>query len=142
MICGASVAALGHDYDANDVCTRCSDIKGATIHNFTESGLTSTFFTFTSCNKATNKGSVTYNGLTLTTCLKMESSTNVSFTLAESKTLTLVFGGDTAAAEKNVKIDGIEMKTDSNGILTVVLEAGDHTITKGDGINLFYMFVK
>ena len=55
--------------------------KAATeyIHNFTESGKNSNFYTITG-NLSTGKGTVTYNGLSLTQCLKLESATNISFT--------------------------------------------------------------
>lgn len=107
-------------------------------HNFGTDGKVSTFYTITG-NLATGKGEVTYNGLTISQCLKMESSTNVSFTASKSGTLTLVFGGTTAAAGKRVKIDGTVYTTDSNGIVTVDLLPGAHAVTKSDSINLFYM---
>ena len=111
---------------------------GAYIHNFTESGKDSQFFKI-SGNLSSSKGDVTYNGLTLTQCLKIESSTNISFTAPEKGTLILVFGGNTNASGKTVVIDGTKSTIDSTEILTLEIEAGDHTITKGDSINLFYM---
>lgn len=107
-------------------------------HNFGTDGNNSTFYTIAG-SLSTSKGDVTYNGLTISQCLKMESATNVSFTASKSGTLTLVFGGTTAAAGKTVKIDGTEYIADSNGIVTADLSAGAHTVTKGDAINLFYM---
>ncbi|HQF48354.1 MAG TPA: pectate lyase, partial [Flavobacterium alvei] len=59
------------------------------IHNFTASGLSSTFYTI-SGNLSTTKGTVTYDGLTLTQCLKMESATTITFTTTQASTLTLV----------------------------------------------------
>lgn len=111
---------------------------GGVSHNFTENGTSSTFYTITG-NLSTAKGTVTYNGLTLTQCLKMESSTSITFNSASAGTLTLVLGGDTAASGKTVKIDGTGYTADSNGIVTVDVESGAHTITKGDSINLYYM---
>lgn len=105
---------------------------GDYIHNFTENGTSSTFYTI-SGNLSTSKGTVSYNGLTLTQCLKMESATTIDFN--GSGTLTLVF----AEAGKTVKVDGTKYTTDTNGIVTVDLSAGNHQITKGDSINLFYM---
>ena len=105
-------------------------------HNFTENGKTSDFYTITG-NLSTTKGSVTYNNLTLTQCLKMESSTSITFSGAG--VLTLVFGGTTSGANKAVAIDGIEYTTDENGILTLTLSGGSHEISKGETINLFYM---
>ncbi len=105
---------------------------GSYVQNFTESGTSSSFFTI-SGNLSTSKGTVTYNGLTLTQCLKLESSTSITF--SGSGTLTLVL----SEAGKGVKIDGTEYTTDSNGIITAALSSGSHTITKGDSANLFYM---
>ena len=108
------------------------------VQNFTESGMTSNFYTITG-STSTSKGSVTYNGLTLTTCLKMESRTNISFTAPSAGKLTLVFGGTTAASGKSVKINGTEAKVGSDGTVTVDVAKGAVTVTKGDAINLFYM---
>ena len=105
---------------------------GDYVHNFTENDKSSTFYTING-NTSTSKGTVTYNGLTLTRCLKMESATTIDFN--GSGTLTLVF----AEAGKTVKVDGTKYTTDANGIATVELAAGNHQITKGDAINLFYM---
>ena len=104
------------------------------VHNFTTSGANSSFFVI-SGNLASNKGTVTYNGLTLTQCLKMESSTSIKFTASSKGTLTLVF----AESGKNVKINGKKNASDSNCIVTVDVAAGSVEITKGDTMNLFYM---
>ena len=106
----------------------------AKVHNFTTSGANSSFFVI-SGNLASNKGTVTYNGLTLTQCLKMESSTSIKFTASSKGTLTLVF----AESGKNVKINGKKNASDSNCIVTVDVAAGSVEITKGDTMNLFYM---
>ena len=111
---------------------------GAYMHNFTENGKDSQFFKI-SGNLSSNKGTVTYNGLTLTQCLKIESSTNISFTAPESGTLVLVFGGTTSAAGKQIKVDGNSIDIGSNNIAEISVEAGAHEITKRDSINLFYM---
>ena len=135
-VCSAVItAALGHSYQ-NGVCTVCGAQDLASqgyAHNFTENGKTSTFYTITG-NLATGKGTVTYNGLTLTQCLKIESSTNISFTATASGTLTLVF----VEAATNIKIDGTKVTSSSN-VITVTVTAGNHTITKADTMNLFYM---
>ena len=104
------------------------------VQNFTTSGKTSDFYTI-SGNLSTSKGTVTYNGLTLTTCLKIESSTNISFHADKAGKLTLVFND---GCSKKIKIDGTAY-TISDGILEVDLSAGSHTITKKDSINLYYM---
>ena len=106
------------------------------VHNFTTSGKTSTFFTI-SGNLSTTKGTVVYNELTLTQCLKMESATTISFSTTQPAKLTLVFNTDFTG---KVNIDG-KSYNPTAGILTVSIAAGAHLITKGDTSNLFYMSV-
>ena len=113
---------------------------GSYTHSFTENGKTDpTGFFSISGNLSTSKGSVTYNGLTLTQCLKIESSTSITFTAPEKGTLVLVFGGSTNAAGKQIKLDGSLVDIGSDNIATVSVEAGRHEITKDDSINLFYI---
>lgn len=85
-------------------------------------------------NYSNSKGKVTYNGTTYEECLKMETETRITFTLTEKVTMTFVFD-----PSGKFKIDGTEYTTDANGIYTIELTAGGHTITKGDAINLFYI---
>lgn len=109
--------------------------SGDMIQNFTASGKTSTFYTITG-NLSTNYGSASYDGLTLTQCLKMESSTSIAFTTSEAATLTLVFGSTYTGT---IKVDGV-VYTPSAGIITLSIAAGSHTVAKGSGSNyLFYM---
>ncbi len=108
------------------------------VHNFTTDSKTSSFYDITG-NLATGKGTVTYNGLSLTQCLKMESATSVKFTASDAGTLTLVFGGTTSAVGKAVYVDGTKYTADSNNIVTLDVAKGAHEITKGDSINLFYI---
>ena len=91
------------------------------------------FYTVTG-NYSNSKGTVTYNGKSYSECLKIESSTNITFTLTEKVTMTFVFN-----PSGKFKIDGTSYTTDANGVCTVELAAGTHTITKVDGINLFYI---
>ena len=109
-------------------------VSGGYVHDFTANGVSSSFYTITG-NLSTSKGTVNYDGKTLTQCLKMESATNIAFTAPADGNLTLVF----AEASKAVKVDGTKYTTDANGIVTVDLKAGAHTVTKGDSISLFYM---
>lgn len=111
---------------------------GSYCHDFTENGTSSQFYTI-SGNLSTAKGTVSYAGLTLTRCLKIESSTTIGFTAPEDGTLVLVFGGNTDATGKTVKIDGVRQTIGENSILSMEILAGSHTVTKGDSINLYYM---
>lgn len=112
-------------------------IDGAIEHNFTTSGKESDTFVING-NLSTGKGTVTYNGLELTQCLKMESLTSITFTISKSMTLILVFNSD---FNGNVKIDNTKHLV-TNGILEISLESGEHTITKGDSASLFYIILK
>lgn len=128
-----TTTGTGTTATASGTITVTTSSSGNEIHNFTASGKTSSFYTITG-NLSTTKGTVTYNGLTLTQCLKIESSTSITFTTSQTSTLTLVFVESAAT----IKVDGID-KTASGGIVTVSLAAGNHTITKKDTSNLFYM---
>ena len=124
--------------DEDHTVTPDEDVDVAPVlaytHNFTTNGTTSDFFSIKG-NLSSSKGTVNYNGLTLTTCLKVESATSIKFTTTEKSNLTLVFNSN---FNKSVTIDGTEYKA-INGILNVALDAGAHTITKGDTGNLFYI---
>lgn len=112
--------------------------SGDMVHNFTAAGTTSTFYTIAG-NLSTGYGTVNYNGLTLTQCLKMESTTNIAFTTTQTGTLTLVFNGSYSGS---IKIDGTTYNVTSGGTITQTLSAGSHTIVKGSGSTyLFYMSV-
>lgn len=107
---------------------------GGLVHNFTSDGTASAFFNIQG-NLSTSKGTVTYNGLTLTQCLKIESGTSIGFTTAAPSTLTLVL--NTANGTK-IKVDDTSY-TITDGIVIVPLAPGAHTITKDSVTNLFYM---
>ncbi|MDO5388683.1 MAG: hypothetical protein Q4F63_05555 [Clostridia bacterium] len=111
-------------------------VDGSYVHNFTSDGKDSVFYTIVG-NLSTDKGSVTYNGLDLTQCLKMETSTSITFNAPKAGTLTLVFS--MTEGKHNCKVDDTKYDSDANGVVTVELEAGSHTITKRDNSNLFYM---
>ena len=106
----------------------------AYVHNFTANGKESSFYTI-SGNLSTAKGSASYNGLTLTQCLKMETATAISFTAPAQGKLTLVFG-ETAAS---IKLDGKKLTSAGSGIITADVSAGAHALAKADACNLFYM---
>ena len=129
------IPAIGKDTPVTPDTPASGDAK---VHNFTESGTTSDFYSITG-STATSRGTATYNGLTLTKCLKMESSTSIKFTAPSAGKLTLVFGGTTAASGKKVKVNGTSKTVGSDGTLTVDVAKGAVTVTKGDAINLFYI---
>ncbi|MDE6350091.1 MAG: hypothetical protein K2K67_03695 [Treponemataceae bacterium] len=91
-------------------------------------------------NYSDSKGSATVNGITYNACLKMEGSTSIKFSIEKNMALTLVFAS--TESNKTVKVDGTSYTTDSNATVTVSLNVGEHTISKGDSINLFYIALK
>ena len=123
------------------------EITGGIVHNFTTSGKDSQFFQING-NLSTSKGTVTYDGLTLTQCLKMESSTSITFTLSTPGTMILVIGGSGSKNEWRVDVDGVDHQNiipegAQNYMLCIVeLEAGAHTITKKDSTNLYYIVIQ
>ncbi|MCK7589071.1 T9SS type A sorting domain-containing protein [Subsaxibacter sp. CAU 1640] len=110
--------------------------NGDEIHNFTASGLNSSYYTFTSANMNSTPGNTTYDGLTLTARLKIESSTNIAYTTNSESTLTLVFDPGFSGT---IKLDGVNY-TASNGVLSIPsVPVGTHNITKGNVANLYYI---
>ena len=109
-------------------------VEGSIIHSFTESGLNSDVFEI-SGNLSTSKGTVIYNSLTLTKCLKIESSTSITFKTNKTMTLTLVFND---GCNSNIYVDNVKRQI-NNGVLTLTLQAGDHYIKKADSVNLYYI---
>ena len=110
--------------------------SGDEIHNFTATGLNSTFYTFTSANINSTAGNTTYDGLTLTARLKIESATLITYsTLAES-TLTLVFD---PTFNGMIKLNGVNYTAASGIVVIPSLPAGNYSITKNNTTNLFYI---
>lgn len=111
-----------------------SGITADQVSHAFDNGKESEYFTING-NLSSTKGTVTYNGTTYTQCLKIESSTTITFTTTETMQLTLVFGSDDNC---NIKIDD-EKVTGTTNVIVVTLEAGTHTITKADTTNLYYI---
>ena len=115
-------------------------IEGTVLVTFTDSKPSSSIVTV-SGNYATNKGTATIDGTSYSTCVKMESATNISVTVDKKVTMTLYFSS--ADSKTNAKIDGkkpaeVNAVIDSTAkTMTVTLYAGSHTITKQDTCNLF-----
>lgn len=111
-----------------------NEVQSLIEHNFTLDNKDSTFFVIEGALSKI-KGEVKYNDLTLTQCLKIDSTASIDFTTTNSSKLTLVFNSD---FNKNILIDGIKYNA-NNGILNVDLSAGIHTIKKADTCNLYYI---
>ena len=115
-------------------------IEGTVVVTFTGSKPSSDIVTV-SGNYSTSKGTATIDGTSYSTCVKMESATNISVTVDKKVTMTLYFSS--ADTKTNAKIDGkkaAEVKADIDATaktMTVTLEKGTHAITKQDACNLF-----
>jgi len=118
-----------------------SDMTGDHVLYFTGSKANgdTDYFTY-SGNLASGKGTATVNGTTYDICLKMESKTSLTFDSKDGATLFMAFASGNTG--KKVKVDKTEYTTDSKGTVKVTgLSAGTHTITKADGIFLYYVSV-
>ncbi len=108
---------------------------GEEVHNFTVSEKVSSFYSISGNMNSTN-GSVTYDGLTLTRRLKIETATSITYTTTVVSNLTLVF--DSSFTGK-IKFDNVDY-TATGGIVTISdIPAGSHSITKNNTANLFYI---
>ena len=115
-------------------------IEGTVLVTFTGSKPSSDIVTV-SGNYSTSKGTATIDGTSYSTCVKMESATNISVTVDKKVTMTLYFSS--VDTKTNAKIDGkkpaeVNAVIDSTAkTMTVIMDAGSHTITKQDTCNLF-----
>jgi pectate lyase len=115
---------------------------GDEIHNFTVSEKTSTFYGFGTApglpdaNMNSTNGLVTYDGLTLTRRLKIESTTSITYTTTAASSLTLVF--DSSFSGK-IKLDNIDYTATSGVVIIPDIPAGAHIISKNNTANLFYI---
>ncbi len=137
----------GEDVGTEDPTPTPPSIEGTIIHNFNEAGKTSDFFNING-NLNSKKGTITYNGLSLTQCLKMESSTSITFSTSGVSTITLILGGSDSKIDWRICIDGVEytpIKPDGVNdyrVCTVELAAGAHEITKKDITNIYYIIIE
>lgn len=132
-------SASGNDGDGDDNNSGGSQEPNAgdETHNFTLAGTNSSFYTIVG-NLSTSKGTVEYAGLTLTQCLKIESSTSIKFNMDRGGKLVLVFEN---GFNGKAKINNVNYNA-TNGILEMSLDAGAYEITKNATTNLFYMTIE
>lgn len=108
--------------------------EGSFECHFTGKKPSSAFYTI-SGNYSNSKGTYTApNGTTYKDCLKMESSTSITFKIDNPMTILLGF----AEATPDIKIDG-EKTQGANNVVKVELAAGTHVLTKAGSYNLFYI---
>lgn len=113
---------------------------GSKVHNVTDSGKTSDFFNITADNVSNSKGSVNYNGLTLTDCIKINSKANISFTNGVKGSLKLVF--NSTSAGNKISFDNDTITVPSDGMVIIEnIGAGTHTIKRVSGESYLYYMV-
>ena len=132
----ATIGTTGTPVTGSGTITVTPSTAGSMVQNFTTSGKNSTFYTI-SGNMQSSPGTVNYAGLTLTQCLKMESTTSITCTTTQTGTLTLVFDASFAGT---VKVNAVSY-TATAGIVTITIPAGFVTIAKGSTSNLYYMSI-
>ena len=103
--------------------------------SFDKSGTPSNTFFTVSGNGSDSKGTATVDGVTYSTCLKMESATSIKFTLTKTMKLTLYFGSTETAS---IKINDTKISGTGN-TYSQTLTADSYELTKDKSVNLFYI---
>lgn len=114
-------------------------IEGTVLVTFTGSKPSGSVVTV-SGNYATDRGTATIDGTDYTTCVKMESATNITVKVDKDVTATFYFANGGTASLKvdgSSKISGTVDALTNVSSYTTTLTAGSHTITKGDIAFLF-----
>lgn len=114
-------------------------ITGNVSHNFTTQEKTSKFFTIAGDNLATNRGSITLNGETLTKALKINTAGSVEFTLEEPAKLTLYYN---QSVGKRNNINDVVFTIDATETVIMNLEPGHYKLYRGSNgneTNLFFI---
>ena len=133
----SSLVGIFGDNSSSDEGGIETPIEGTIGCNFQSKAPSNTSFTV-SGNYSDSKGTATVDGVTYTTCLKIESSTSISFTTTEKMKMTLYFGSNDTKC--SIKVDGTKVSGDTaTKTLSTEIEAGSHTLTKADSCNLFYI---
>ena len=109
--------------------------EGTITCSFAKDGTPSNTFFTVSGNGSNSKGTVKIDGTEYTTCLKIESTTSVKFTLTATYKITLYFGPSETAS---IKINGTKI-TGSSNTYSQTLTAGSYELTKDKSVNLFFI---
>ena len=100
------------------------------VHNFTDDGKTSDFYTIVSTSDLTTKGGdVVYGNLTLKKALKLDSKGSVTFTAPKAGTLTLVFAPSNSG--KTISVQGTEYTIGADGLIQTTVGAGSVEVKRG-----------
>lgn len=122
--------------ETNPTPTDSAAIGETVVCTFDKTGIPSSDRFAVVGNGSNSKGTATYNGIAYSNCLKMESTTSITFTTTETMRLTLVFG-DTETI--SFKLDGVKTVGTGSTYTIDTLPAGQHVITKQNVGNLFVL---
>jgi pectate lyase len=133
----------GVTLSGNITLSTISPVSGDKIHNVTTSGKVSAFYAITG-NINSTAGAQSFDGLTLTARLKMESATRITFTTTATSSLILVFNSGFTGTVKLTSGTNINVNTTTytavNGIVNIPnISVGTYTISKGSTTDLYYI---
>lgn len=116
-------------------------LSGENKHNFTTDGTSSSYFVING-SVASDKGDMSYNNLTLSKCIKIDSTGSISFTTSVPAKVTMVIKGKADGGElllNGSKINELSSISTVGKTVTFDLStAGKYTINKGSGENYIY----
>lgn len=124
---------------------------GAYKHSF-NNARQSTFYTITGSAIASDKGTVTYKGEDISSCFKMNSKAEITFTAPREGTLYILITNPNNASKVGVNMDGEDhyavktAMTDSNGnsvyLLPIRVSKGDHSIKRINGTEIMIYYLE
>ena len=125
------------------------DDTDTSIHNF-NNGTDSVYYTIAG-SPSYNYGTVSYDDIIASQCLKMNSSASITFTSEEAGTIYLIMTNPKASSKVGVTLDGEEVyatattTADSKGyrIYTIMqrVDAGTHKITRINGTEVMLYYI-
>lgn len=122
--------------DATAILKSMSESK---VWNHTTEENTDNFFSV-AANEKSGPAEISYNGLTLTKAVKMESRTSISFNAEKAGKLTLITDGAVGA---KIKVNGTSYTINPKGELIVDVPQGENTVSKDStNVYLYYMSFK
>ena len=98
----------------------------------------------TNGHSSNSRGTVTYNGETYDTCIKMEDNAALNITAPFNGTVTLIFGGSgsTAPANKTIVVDDANITLDADGKYSFPMTEGKtYNVKCGPSLLLLYLIV-
>ena len=108
-------------------------VEGTVLVTFAGNKPSSSLVTLVEGSYSSSKGTATIDGTAYTTCIKMESKTNIKVTVDKPVTVTFYFGDNETAS---MKIDGTAIKG-SGSIYTTSWQAGTYVLSKDKSVNLY-----